>query len=69
MVFNEVFLSDGYYIITWNAEGIPRLKTRLVSYFFVGSHKCAYPTDIRIKLRSGEFTFISFSISELPSPD
>ena len=47
-------------LFTWNAEGIPRFKTGLVSnfIFFVGSHKCAYPTDIEFKLRSGESTFI-----------
>ena len=50
-------------VITWNAEGIPRLKTGRV-LFFVGSRKCAYPTDI--DLRSGEITIISSSISGLP---
>ena len=36
------------HLISWNAKGIPRLKTGLGSnfIFFVGSHKCAYPTDI-----------------------
>ena len=31
-------------------RGMPRLKTGLVSnfLFFVGSHKCAYPTDIEL---------------------
>ena len=37
-------------LFTWNAKGIPRLKTGLVSnfIFFVGSHKCTYPTDIEL---------------------
>ena len=53
-------------------RGMPKayhvLKPGWCRFFFVGSHKCAYPTDIRIKLRSGDFTFIPSSISELPCP-
>ena len=34
-------------IITWNAEGIHVLKPGW-DLFFVGSHKCAYPTDMEL---------------------
>ena len=44
-----VFHACFFEFITWNAEGITRLKTGLVSFFIIiGSHKCAYPTDIEL---------------------
>ena len=55
------------YIITWNAEGIHVLKPDW-NLFFVGSHKCAYPTDIELISDRVDWFIFPTVLPNFPAP-